>query len=169
MKNKIFVLLFLSLFFIKCSCKKDTLTNTTQTGANTFAMLVNGELWNMPPCVFCPPIVQLLDKGLLQVHGLNGNERLYFYVNTHYLIGNYQINKMWYTKNQIQDSCSFFTRFTENNNCYSYRLIDSTKSGVSITRLDTINRIVSGTFYMTLSNFQGGQLNITEGRFDGKY
>src|ERR1035437_7438325 len=171
--KKLIQIIFVTIIFLS-SCKKD-LPPATQTGANTFGMYVNGVLWiPTAPCALCPSgsasiqFYNSLAKGLLAVSAKKGDEELFFYVNTHYAIGNYPINKIFYNA-PMQDSCYYYTRYSINSNCYSYRLIDSTKSGINITKLDTINKIVSGTFFMTLSNFQGGQMNITEGRFDGKY
>ena len=46
----------------------------------------------------------------------------------------------------------------------------STDKNVTITRFDTLNRIISGTFKATLYNsIRKDSLKITEGRFDFKF
>ena len=166
MKN---VLLLLLLLYFFNGCKKLELPPATQTGSNTIGMLVNGTLF-LNDCALCP-IAGFPTKGIMEVSARNSkNDRLYFWVNTNYTTGTNRINKMWYVGPYVgSDSCYIYTHYSENNNCYSYKLIDSTTSGITITRLDTIRKIISATFYMTLNNYQGGQLNITEGRFDASY
>ena len=39
----------------------------------------------------------------------------------------------------------------------------------TLTRLDTINKIVSGRFYFTAKDSLGNRIQITDGRFDAKY
>ena len=55
--------------------------------------------------------------------------------------------------------CSFFS--TENSTVVSGNL--------TITKLDRINRIISGTFNATLNKDGCSEIKITEGRFDMKF
>ncbi len=45
----------------------------------------------------------------------------------------------------------------------------ATSGKLSITRLDTLNKIVSGRFYFTAKDAAGISVTITDGRFDAEY
>ena len=61
----------------------------------------------------------------------------------------------------------YFSDFNKETHLFQ---VDLNSSGsVIITRLDTINQIVSGTFFFTVENAVGERLQITDGRFDYNY
>jgi hypothetical protein len=43
------------------------------------------------------------------------------------------------------------------------------ESSLHLTKLDTIKKIISGTFSVDLYNHKGEKMEITEGRFDAEY
>lgn len=58
----------------------------------------------------------------------------------------------------------------DNNNISTEYLTKPTITGeMKITRLDEINRIVSGTFWFDAINSSGVKVQVREGRFDMKY
>jgi hypothetical protein len=40
---------------------------------------------------------------------------------------------------------------------------------LTVTKLDTVNHIVSGRFYFTAKDSLGSKVEVTDGRFDAKY
>jgi len=51
----------------------------------------------------------------------------------------------------------------------SYRVPNPNSGLINILRLDTINYIISGTFYFDAVNKEGDTIKVTDGRFDLKY
>lgn len=190
MKRLLFT--FLTLVLLNnSSCRKhkpsnpiDQLPPETQTGAKTFGCLVNGEAFK--------PGGASLSGGSYQCNyqylgtGANGG---------HYLIiaGRYQNNsqgggssvglftdslkvhegnkyslKGWNTKGVAYAGYSSYT------NAYnSYQTYDTDGSAYTgelwIKKLDTVNQIVSGTFWFDAVNANGEKVEVREGRFDMHY
>ena len=186
MKN--ILLLITSFVLLSSSCKKSKPTNPvdqlppeTQTGANTFGCLVNGE-------VFKPGGAQL-SGGSLQSNfqylgpGPNGG---YYFV----LIGRSQPGG-----GSTQTSVGVFADSIKINESIRYALLQRKKGNASadyfgigpsqvskfdtdglqytgelfIKKLDTVNQIVSGTFWFDGINSNGQKVEVREGRFDVRY
>lgn len=139
----------------------DELPPETQTGANTFGCKINGEVFipqGSGACYTYNVQYYKSDSALLIktnntcATGLN----LYIYsVSTvkEYSIFNSTANAFFYSNSN--SSCNWFDR----NN--------STQTGaITITKLDLVNKIVSGRFNGTLKQSGCPDVNITEGRFD---
>ena len=145
-----------------------TMPEITQEGKNTFGFYLNGEEW-LTRFNFLSAVVPLgfnYDKGRFNLFANRINSK----TNTDQSIiitiqdsvfteGKYKLFQ--YDKSGAEfrdgvDSCSYTT---------------STQYGgeITITKLDTSNKIVAGTFYMTLVNDKCETLHITDGRFDFKY
>ena len=159
------------------ACKrKNELPAPTQGGENTFGMMLNDSLWLPKPhsggIIFGRDYTSAslyYDNKTINIAS-EGSGYLYFNIKTNGNIGKYKVSNTFVGCN-IKDSscCSFRTRFERGNNCFNaYFLIDSTLSEVNITKLDTINKTVSGTFFMTLIDPQGKKIKISDGRFDLK-
>ena len=171
------LLLLLTTFALSC-CNKDDddqpktelekLPPATQTGANTFGCLLDG-------------------KAFLPGNGQNTLDCVYQFVNDEYyfaLQGNNEINNF-----SVLIGLSTNAKHIEQNNTYAlngnipfnaygtYALngMFSTTDGttytgeLTITKLDDINHIVSGTFWFDIVDFQGNSHQIREGRFDMQY
>lgn len=168
----------LILILVLFSCEKKDLPEPTQTGKNTFGMLVNGVKWLPYLAESTPiegsPINLYYDKSrcLLFIHATNqkNKEQIFLYAHGIARIGNYLFS---YRNDISLDSlftCADSTRFEMNNNCSnSYNLKDSLQSVLILTKLDTVNKIVSGTFSLKLYNSLGTTVDITDGRFDVAY
>lgn len=168
----------ISLLFILASCKKDVdeLPPATQTGAHTFGAKVNGEFW--VPQGF--GIVPTASK--LEAHFAPGDD---FYINarnfgsspteTEFEIfikgvnapGTYILDK---PRSGITNSYAYYVKRTmtpENE----WVTNDQYTGTVNITKIDTVNKFVSGTFQFTAINLYNAPqpLSVTEGRFDVKY
>ncbi|MEX1001167.1 MAG: hypothetical protein WDZ35_03550 [Crocinitomicaceae bacterium] len=180
-------LLLLTLALMNTKCGKDnpppeepTLPPATQTGENTFGCKINGKVYVPKGTVYEPSIDQpayyesygyfivttrnvsdfsddRIDDILLRLkvsEGVSGNG-LYMMTDTGFSFFEIQIDTV--------------VNGFETGHSYNYYL-DTTKSNlVEITNLDVINKVISGTFEMTvINNEQNDTITITEGRFDLK-
>lgn len=190
MKPQSLLIYFLAFIFLTASmCKKkpvdpiDQLPPETQTGANTFGCLVNGE-------IFKPGGAQL-SGGSLQCNyqdlGSGSNGGYYFVI-----AGRYQNNRIGggnsigistdslrisegiklhlanRSKGKASGIYSFYTNaynsyqsFDTDGNLYTGELY--------IKKLDSINQIVSGTFWFDAVSAGGQKAEIRNGRFDVHY
>ena len=180
--QSVFVLMIVSLFAILGnSCKKsstndkDKLPPITQTGANTFGCLINGEVYvpkgysgtgtpnphinydynfNGQP-YFSIEVNQLtnrLNTGSVIISFLNLNSIGY------YSIGNENFRYSIYWDEFLQ-------------NCFM-SIIDSSTTALGggyISKLDIPNRIISGTFDFKAIKPGCDTVRITDGRFDFKF
>ena len=180
MKQTLILLIGIAtLNLIGCSsCKKNTVDSNglpaaTQTGANTFGFLLNGQPWTP--------------------QGNNGTANLSHDVDFGYKNGIFNIAAYRIVTNAnrqdisigVSDSLNFmnipitlqltqkslFGIYFSNNNCdfFSTDSIVYDQGFLTITKLDRINRIISGNFNVTL--FQKGcdTVKISDGRFDMKF
>ncbi len=177
MKNILIILSFLLVLF---SCKKDVeaLPDATQTGANTFGARVNGALW-IPQGFGVVPTAPLLEasysgNNAIIIHARNfsssPNEvEIEIYLRNATKPGTYLLNQT--TAHFPNQSASYayyverkFTPTNEwiTNNQYTGK--------VEVTRLDTVNNIISGTFEFDAINLYNTPqpIAITDGRFDVK-
>ena len=182
MKTKLFTTLFFvaALFCIGCSDNEnlqDQLPPITQTGANTFGCVINGEVL-IPKDGIGVPLLRGLEVGiepnnnfyisstnLMDTNGLY----IYIYINNLTSSGIYNIELSeglsinHFTPNYPHVFCS------GNNNSQRSVYHSNTNSGtITITRFDPTNHIVSGTFELTAFNKNNPNetIEITEGRFD---
>ena len=178
MKN-IYIFSVVIAFLFCASCKKDqppnvlppdTLPPITQTGANTFGCKINGQVW-VPyyPCIDTywngaveleygfnsPNKNSVLPMGFGMI-AQNSNDQNFLTIGT--------IGTIIYGKGNIIDtslSIGFF------NDTGYYRLLGGDPNNIfQITKLDTVNKIVSGIFSFTLYASFSDSVVITDGRFD---
>lgn len=142
------------------SWKNDTiLPAITTIGANTFGCRVNGIFWLAVPS---KKISGSYSRGAISIvmdmSGDNQSSSILLTSSYNSILeqGNYQ-----YTKN--------ISAFYSNKSNYYSTNDDSNNIGfINILRLDSINRILSGTF--EFKPFSAPKsVNITSGRFDFKY
>jgi len=151
----------------------DRLPPATQTGANTFGCLVNGQPWTPKGNASYPNYTlsydEFPDGGLLQV-------------NAYRLLGqgaaDFETISLW-TKRisgigtfSFQNTATSIASFdNRKRNCY-WSSSDSTTTyrwGLfTITRLDLQVGIVSGTFAFTMYKPGCDSVHVTDGRFDYK-
>ncbi|MCK9404784.1 MAG: hypothetical protein M0Q26_15430, partial [Chitinophagaceae bacterium] len=186
-----FLIIAASFVLLSSSCRKnkpvnpiDQLPPETQTGANTFGCLVDGE-------VFKPGGAQLSGGSLgcnyqFLGNGINGG--YYFRLaavyqnNTNGSGKSIGINTdglaikendkllltIPLTKGKASAGYSNYqTQPTMNYDGYSTTSIISGE--LWLKKLDTINQIVSGTFWFDAVNANGQKVQIREGRFDVRY
>src|SRR6185312_7628409 len=179
MKNIFVILSLISLLFIASSCPKnpDSPTNNpqlppaTQTGANTFGCLLNGKIWLPSGNSGLPSLIAQYYRGDFTIAvKRNGNPdgaqslswayKPIFKPGIYYFKSKYNDGYPAVMYGNILTSCSYAT---EDN--------DSLQNQVTITKLDSVNRIISGTFnlYFLPTSNDCDTIRITSGRFDTKY
>ena len=181
--------LYLALLLLtQCSkCKNDPepatpadpLPPATQTGANTFGCLLNGQPFTPSGFDGTPNFLVLYDPGFQ-----GGNLDVRVYRNTDkaankqaIIFGGDQISKAgtYVIKTPIDLSkpgpyTASFSDFRNSSPCniYSFNPGTTTEGQFTITRLDLRAGIVSGTFEFTLAQPGCQTIVVTQGRFDKK-
>lgn len=177
MKRIIFALLTLFVFcFAKCEKDKpdsNGLPPVTQEGKNTLGFLLNGKPWTpkgfngtanlsidfdpgIENGVFGISAYRIISNDIREYFGIGIKDSLNFYKAPFTLaLTNTSLYRFYYSNN----NCTFFS--TDSNTHVSGVL--------SITKVDRINRIISGTFNATLSKSGCESIEISNGRFDMKF
>ncbi len=169
----------ISIFILTCSCfaqcKKNNnasisdnpygLPNATQTGAGAFACRINGE--NFIARNDIDHINGVLRNDTIGIGGsfLVGN---FFDIISIGIYGNLKAGSVYGFSDTIHTSCLFGTDST----CQaivSVTTIYPRIGSIILTKLDTINKIISGTFNIKIPIPQCDTLNVTDGRFDYQY
>jgi hypothetical protein len=175
--------IFLLLCLIDSGCKKEpTLPLATQDGLNTMGMLVNGQIWisNAPITFDGVPAIYILysiktKQLIIKARNAKQNEKATFFVEEVRSIGFYNFSSRdnilaQDTSCHLCIGCNDSTTFMDQNGCFKpYKLIDSINSLIQVTKLDTMGKIVSGTFSLKLKNSDNKIININDGRFDVQY
>lgn len=171
----IFAILSTSL---KCNKDKDTppdiLPPITQEGKNTFGCKINGEVW-VPyykcggtgnPCgeLYSDMFKLSQNQVPLEIH-IAAGQRVNN-IESYFSLESPLFNGIFTTGNKI-DSIDFEYR----KGLIQYNEIPGmgATNNIIITKLDTINKIISGTFGAVLYKSLTDSVKITEGRFDLKF
>lgn len=167
------------LSIILLSCKKEVteLPPATQTGANTFGLKLNGQMW-VPKGFAGIPDGDLLKARLLgdvliitaqnfsssptetefEIHltGVTGPATFQLNTNTGY--PNAFTNYAYHVKRRLTPLDEWITSSFQTGS-------------VTISKLDTAGHIVSGTFQFNAENMLDAAqtISVTEGRFDIRY
>jgi hypothetical protein len=182
MQKKLAPFIFFSLIFFLCfvACKKhkhetpvDQLPPATETGANTFGFLLNGQPWT--------------PKGW---NGSTNNLSLYYddsyhggtlNITTYRLLSQNDKQTFSIAMNSFQNPGSFYlSKSSILKVGYDNRIQNCTitpfdtsvyRNGkLVITKFDKVNQTISGTFdFVVYDSSCGDTLKITSGRFDLKY
>ena len=174
------VVLLASVFFsLFLSCKKEiaSLPEETQTGAGTFGARVNGELWGPLKAGILPtaPILEARYGGQRSVF-INARNFSRTPIETEMEIylrniagpGTYALNQT--TARYPGQSASYAYYVRRNLHVEDEWITSAEATGeVVVTRFDTVNHIISGTFQFTANARYGrAPITATEGRFDVK-
>ncbi|HEX7847012.1 MAG TPA: DUF6252 family protein [Chitinophagaceae bacterium] len=172
--------LFVSLVALISSCKKEIteLPPATQTGANTFGAIVNGELW-APQDFGAVNIGTKLEARRNPTKDIIINARNFASSPTE---TEFELRIKAVT---TEGTYPFNTNVTHPSTAASYAYFVKRKISplnewitsaqytgtVTITRIDTVNRFVSGTFQFNALNLYNDPqpLTVTDGRFDVKW
>ena len=175
MKTKILKLSIIILLFslIGAGCEKENeelqLPPITQSGAGTLGCLVNGEIFVAKNWMFGPAIGasnnQWEDRRWV-INGVGDNHTVVLEICRDLVIKGEAI-----LKGPFEESCSnsmiYFSSYPSLT--ASFQTSDKNVGKVFISRFDTTNRIISGTFYFDAVNSSGEKVEIRDGRFDVKF
>jgi len=186
---------FMYFAFALCTsltqCSKTTvdpngLPPETQTGAGTFACLINGAVWQYKNAdnFFTTPKTRwefdpsmyggyLSIGGIRYSDGVNADAILSLVADSLLTNKEKTVNKYY----GIDYGINYINYSSTNRICrefYTTPVIDSSKNFYSsgkftLTKLDQNARIIAGTFYCTIYQTGCDSLKITDGRFDSKY
>jgi hypothetical protein len=171
--------LLLSVSFYSCWLIEDDKTELeklppeTQEGKNTLGFLLNGEAWIPKGSFFKSKLDVSFDEEsfgfeietIKNFAGQNKSQSLYFSIDSLGVVGDYQI---------LSDDFVIFddsTRLCRGSSIVGNGNYDALPGGIiTITKLDTVLDIISGTFeFDVVNNTCMDTLKITNGRFDAKY
>ena len=164
-----------------------TLPPVTQTGANTLGFLVDGRVWITygSTCFYgaggCAANTLLADYSRrwgLDMHTYlstpNRNESFNLQLDSLVRIGSYPTTTYYVPGTTRRAVRSFWltTHVGDRANETSFSsFAKGSKASITITRFDTVQRIIAGTFEGTLrqNNDSTKRLHVTDGRFDVHY
>lgn len=190
---KLIQLLSISVFTIASisfsNCKKSSTTNPidelpheTQTGANTFGCLVNGQAFKPGGASMSGGSLRCFYQDLGT--GINGG--YYFGVSGTFrdnsngngnsvgiFTDSFKIvaNTKYKTLNRLKGNpYALYSSYTSNSPYQSFETDGNIYKGEFwIKKLDSFNQIVSGTFWFDAVNSSGQKVEVREGRFDMRY
>lgn len=157
------------------SCKKnvDELPPATQTGAHTFGAKVNGDLW-VPQGFGSFPANDILEARMsgsdivINARNFASSPNETEFQLTIYNVtapGVYPLNTTVSHPNGIASYGYYVKRKMTPEDEWLTSAIHT--GSVTITRIDVVNRIVSGTFQFNAGSiYNAGVISVTEGRFD---
>jgi hypothetical protein len=183
MKKNLIAIIIISFFCSRCkkSAPTPVLPAITETGANTFGCKVDGQIW-VPyiPCDALPNGVLQFSYNIQPMHntsflpiffvlsaGTSENGSSYFDIQQNFSQGDHI-----YAAGNVYDSLliHFFGGPGADYQNYSSRPGPNAPRYFQINKLDTLNKIISGTFSFTLYAPVGinglDSIVVTEGRFD---
>lgn len=179
--EKIKILSILTLLLL-LSCKKEKLPEPSQTGAGIVACKINGKVWLADPgSSFNGKKFSLLYDNLykpkrrfvLYANRIadNDNSNLMLAVSDVKTTGtqNFAFDTSPYPDNPHYMNHGAYYQNKPNQENY---ITNSRYTGsITFTRVDTVSRILAGTFEFTAENKYGSgeTVKVTDGRFDIKY
>lgn len=172
--NKIFIACLSFWLFTACNKEPDELPPATQTGANTFGAKIDGKKW-VPRGFGIFPASNLLEARFITPTSIIINARNFgsspnetefeLLISDVTGPGTYLLNNNVTLPAYVSYGYYFKRRFTPTDEW----LTSSTYTGtVTITKLDVVAKIISGTFeFNAISIFDTPlTISVTEGRFD---
>ncbi len=166
MKLRFFFYL-IAFFFLHISCHK-----TPTEFQDSFSCKVNGQLWT-PAGIVNPlggqPLIWVYQNYYMDSIVINTERDI------RDKSGNYSLSYEWFNLYKIGLKVNSFTEIKydqayHKDGCGAY-MTDTTKSNfIKTTALDTVNRIVKGTFQLECNgSYCHDNVKITEGQFEVKY
>lgn len=144
----------------------EKLPAATQTGKRTFGCLVNGKAWVTKLSTHSQSDYQ---TGTLYVFASVHNEIFNSVMN--FTVTDLNLSeKTYFLSEKLSDEVSQYARYYDYTEPCSYITTSVYTGSVSITHLDKINFIISGTFeFEAYSDDCTQMIKITDGRFDIHY
>lgn len=187
--NNISILKFLIICFtiasIVSSCKRDKKTTNvveqeqlpaaTQEGKNIFGCMLNDEVW-LPknyntlgaiPSFFYPTnisydrVSKILFIDANQITKENNKRSIHLYSKNIINTGQYKL----YLEPLDKSTTSYWYRGSQEQQTSIYPISDTVNSNLTITKLDTVNKIISGTFSFDF-NLNNNNIKVRNGVFD---
>lgn len=175
------IILLCAVICIAPACKKKTedpisqLPAATQTGANTFGCLVNGQAYI--------PHVNAFGSAPYQCNYIYLNGGYYFTLSAteqqtdvsglEIIIGTVNLpiaqGQTIKLENYNESGKAFGQYAVVGNSIHSYYTTTVTGGQLSITNFNQTNKTVSGTFFFDTVDSSGGIIHVTDGRFDMTY
>ena len=149
----------------------------TQTGANTFGCLVDGEVW-VPRVPLLAVTYRDISSHVSEKNGTGAGGVTCNLVDLDKRIDNWLSISFGNNYFQTKQFCfptniGVTAHFKKTNgDGYLSNYFDTDENCITITKLDTTNNIISGTFQFTMYNDtinKNDKVIITDGRFDLKY
>lgn len=169
MKTLKTIILTILISSVAIACKKDKQAQLSQTGANVMHAKVNGVAWQSKACWSCIAGGSGLsgsydDRINFGVKGQNNDQKISISINLRKLkaIGTYELSSTDLDFGFVVNTSSSYNSFTTT----------SINMGiVIITKLDLVNKIISGTFQFTAEDEKNpaNTVKVTEGWFDITY
>ena len=174
-----------SLIILSSSCKKHTippgnqlslLPPATQTGANTFGCLVNGQAF--------VPGGSLFSGSHLQCNYIYTSGGYYLNVAASYQSSDNSIKDIDFGTDSLAivqgqtltfkisahgNADALVDLITSTGNQNQYITNNAVSGQLTVTKFDQSNQIVSGTFYFNAINNVNDTVKVTDGRFDMPY
>ena len=176
-KHPILYLAVAILFFVSCKKEVSELPPATQTGSNTFGCKIDGNFW-VPAGFGIMPTAPTLEARYLGDSSLIINARNFsssptetefeLYIKAATAPGTYPLNTtVSYPTYAASYGYYVHRKFTPDNEWITSAQYNGS---INITKIDTINDFISGTFgFQVINMYNTPQpLNVTEGRFDVK-
>lgn len=178
------VLISLSLLFLFISCRKNNNDSIqfpaeTQSGLNTFGCYIDGKAFipsttlfgNVRPInvYYTPDSTQYYKAGFLSIQGIDARYSLDFAGDVLlqklqvFGIGEYSLTHVFNCVKPYDCDGGGYYNAKEGKTYF----IESGK--LTITKLDTLNKIVSGRFYFSAKDTLGNRKEVKSGVFDTKY
>ena len=140
------------------------LPNATQEGKNIFACRVNGENW-IAEKKFSYSIEVVWKDTFMVIRGIKTSDMYMIILNNEHI-----------TKNKtysLDDTLKCYADFSSTeSNCFNSdgsRSAKSYEGELTLTKVDTVNRILSGTFWFNILTDYCDTMKVTDGRFDIRY
>ncbi|RIH65998.1 hypothetical protein D1164_06955 [Mariniphaga sediminis] len=171
-----FIMFFAFILFTAGSCEKEDedpqLPPVTQTGEDTFGCLVNGDIW-LPELVIAFPTQPRVSAKLVREFGYrmweigaNQGAESSFYFGIHE--DSLKVGKVNISTDEVYGRGIGLHYFSKNYEMTSFAWQKGLPVQFTITKLDTVNKIVSGIFSFDAINMSNDTVKITDGRFDIK-
>ncbi len=167
---------FISLFVASCKKDENALPEATNSGYNTFGMLVDGSPWipHYPSGLGSYSAAPQLDynsqtKELLIVARQSSPESNDVYLSA--VVdgkGSYHFSGRFAPCSKPFCYKTYYTN-SDPKKFQLFGLVDTIASNLTITTFDVSKQIASGVFTLTLHDSLGKALTISDGRFDAHF
>jgi hypothetical protein len=175
--NLLLILMSLLITLTTHSCWLDDLFKEnkelppiTQTGEDTFGCLVDGELW-LPKGQLLTTSKTLVELerwyGNIRIWKINANRRVSSGFSFRIPEEGFNEGVASITVDKSQDLGIYFS-WEDNYPDENFTWNKNLQGELIISKLDTINKIVAGTFWFDLIGDKGTKVEIRDGRFDLK-